>query len=279
MIEILLRHGADPLALDEDGRTAYQAAIETGHDEAARLLSERGGAQPVALNPETTLFVAIDGGDIQTAEKIIQKLEDLDLRDTRRQAFGMPLLSAAVFNGRPFLVEKLIEAGSNVNLRDREERMKMHDFGMPEHDYLKRFRDLGLTPLMYAAIANETRSCRLLTMAGADPDLLSWTGHSALMIAAGYGHMEILSILLKAGAKIDRRGVGQATALHEALEAGQTKAAILLLEAGANPTLKMSNGHDARGHSAVRRGRHASQLQEALDTALTWKGSKRRWKD
>lgn len=55
--------------------------------------------------------------------------------------------------------------------------------------------------------------------------------------SARYGHVEVVKRLLEAGAVVDRLNYRSETALHQALAAGKTGTAKLLLEAGANPNL------------------------------------------
>ena len=81
------------------------------------------------------------------------------------------------------LVRLLLERGADPNVRTREQP--------PEHRWLTRLGDLswvdftGQTPFLRAALAGDVTSMRLLVEYGADPNLATVAGTTALMAAAG----------------------------------------------------------------------------------------------
>src|SRR3954452_21034132 len=75
--------------------------------------------------------------------------------------------------------------------------------------------------------------------------LLGDTGVTPLMFAAGKGHLEVLSVLLEAGAEVDAAGDSKHTPLMLAACSGQTAAVRMLLAAGANPRAQNSTGDPA----------------------------------
>ena len=81
-------------------------------------------------------------------------------------------------------------------------------------------------------------------------------GRHALHVSVRYGHVEIVRLLLAAGAAVDARDADSWTALHFAAEAGDTELINILLSAGASVTasddyryaplhLAAREGHDA----------------------------------
>ena len=68
-----------------------------------------------------------------------------------------------------------------------------------------------------------------------DPDVICFAlGKTALQLAAGFGHVECVSLLLEAGAEKDVTDRHGATALHWAAIRGHLEVVQLLLEAGAD---------------------------------------------
>ena len=73
---------------------------------------------------------------------------------------------------------------------------------------------------------------RLLLEAGADKDAANTDGSTALFFAAQNGHLEVVRLLLEAGADKDAADTDGWTALHIAAQEGHLEVVRLLLEAG-----------------------------------------------
>ena len=67
-----------------------------------------------------------------------------------------------------------------------------------------------------------------------------------LTVAVFLGHTEMVEMLVGEGADVNQRNGDQGTALHSAAFVGRSKEAVLLLNAGADPTLKDANGQTAK---------------------------------
>jgi uncharacterized protein len=90
-----------------------------------------------------------------------------------------------------------------------------------------------MTELMDAVKGNQVARVRQLIQEGADVDELDDHQDAPLVMAAYQGHVEVLQLLLEAGA--DVKAVDpemRATALHAAAYAGRTDAARLLIQYG-----------------------------------------------
>ena len=75
-----------------------------------------------------------------------------------------------------------------------------------------------------------------------DPDLGNADGRTALMMASRGGHIDIVCLLLEAGASIDMKDVDWHTALMASSTTGQVEIVRLLLEAGAKKDLADKEG-------------------------------------
>lgn len=95
------------------------------------------------------------------------------------------------------------------------------------------------SPLMLAAIKGLTSVCEELIAKDADVNKPGWT---PLHYAATHGHLDVIRLLLKHHAYIDAQSPNGTTALMMAAHYGTPQAVQLLLEAGADATLKNKLG-------------------------------------
>lgn len=96
--------------------------------------------------------------------------------------------------------------------------------------------------LMLAALKGLSEICRQLIERGADVNKPGWT---ALHYAASNGHLAVMSLLLEHHAYIDAASPNGTTPLMMAARYGSFESAKLLLEAGADPSLKNELGLSA----------------------------------
>lgn len=98
------------------------------------------------------------------------------------------------------------------------------------------------SPLMIAALNGHEDLCRLLIAKGAAVNKTGWT---ALHYASTRGHLEIIRLLLDKYAYIDAESPNGTTPLMMAAFYGTPSAVKLLLESGADPSLKNIQGLSA----------------------------------
>ena len=110
----------------------------------------------------------------------------------------------------------------------------------------------GITPLTMAAQRGQVDAVRLLLDSGADPNQQRPHGPSPLFSAASFGHDRVVGLLLSRGTAVNARCAQDRTALMVA--AGQnatTRDSIArLLNAGADPNLRDSDGNSAKDEAA-----------------------------
>ena len=100
--------------------------------------------------------------------------------------------------------------------------------------------------LLVAAREGHLEIVRLLLEAGADKDAATTTdGATALLLAAFQGHLEVVRLLLEAGADKDSATTDGATALLVADREGHLEIVRLLLEAGADKDAATTDGATA----------------------------------
>ena len=113
--------------------------------------------------------------------------------------YGTSPLHVAVYEAVTSSVKSLISNGENLNIRD----------------------DVGNTPLIYAILAEEPKEeiiKLLITNPNINLDIKNDDAQSALHIATKYNHINIVKLLLDAGANINAVNDEGDTALHLALQ-------------------------------------------------------------
>jgi hypothetical protein len=123
-----------------------------------------------------------------------------------------------------------------------------------------------LTPLMAAAYPGHAELVTVLVRTGAVVNK-TMSGLTALMLAAQQGHTEIALALVQAGAKAHPAGPVDWTALLYAAANGHTTVVGALLDAGANPWIRNTLGHTALSFAMQRNHEEIIQRLRAYGDA------------
>ncbi len=124
---------------------------------------------------EEVFAACVTEGDRSACENFLRIGFSPDSRDER----GVPILSLAIRGRHRELVNLLLDRGANVNAVSH---------------------DRGNSPLMEAAVRGDLETVELLLGAGADLNLQSKNGQTALMLAVGEGFTGVARVLLDKGA-------------------------------------------------------------------------------
>lgn len=165
MVKLLLQRGnnADKDVRNAQGKTAYDVAVENGHE---RLYD--------ALSLGDKLCTAAKKGEVRTIQKLLEKGADLNGRDQH----GWSALHRASFKGRIDVVKVLVESGVEVDAKDEE----------------------GYTALHCAAEAGHADVTEFLVKKGADVEARTRKGVSALQITESLNYVGITRVLVNGGA-------------------------------------------------------------------------------
>ncbi len=148
-------------------------------------------------------------------------------------------------------VQSLLQRGFDVNTRDPKGLhglfLAVRDESVKTAAVLAEWPKVEIearnatdeSPLMLASLRGLTTTAQLLIDKGADVNKPGW---APLHYAATKGHLDIMNLLLEHHAYIDASSPNESTPLMMAALYGTPSAVKLLLEAGADPTIKNSLG-------------------------------------
>lgn len=144
------------------------------------------------------------------------------------------------------VVKVLLDKGAETNiLRTGKTSLRSGKYGT-EAGQVRNFSMGANTALMDAAVQGDTKTIKTLINNGADPNLKTRSGYTALLLAASVSRTTIsyenlrtdaIKVLLKNGANPNVRAEGF-TPLIRAIEEDDNEAFKALIESGANPDIK-----------------------------------------
>eukprot|EP01045_Picozoa_sp_COSAG04_P010097 COSAG04_NODE_608_length_12095_cov_54.626709_10_plen_499_part_00 len=255
----LLRLGADPNATDGwtalvaallqggaavdaagsmSGETALMRAAESGHCRSARLLLEAGADAALRRTAgrakgKTALELAEEAGKSEVVALLEAHLSPAEKAawETRKAEIEQVALDEQLWKaaeaGDAVAIERLAGEGASPGAREQDDGAL-----------------LGQRPAVYmAAQGGHTAAVEALLRLGADPNTTDSDGATALEAAvARRGHAEAVRALVEGGAAVDVVTRNGATVLMVATFFGNAEYARLLLEAGADATLRPTGG-------------------------------------
>lgn len=105
--------------------------------------------------------------------------------------------------------------------------------------------DNGMTPLMKAALKGRRDLAEELLALGADPSHVNDDDHHALWFACVHGDPALVSLLIAHGGNVDNQNVNGATCAIYAASTGKLEVLRLLVEAGADLGKETTGGYNA----------------------------------
>ena len=250
--ELLLGAGADVDAANDLGVTPLMLAGLNGSAPMVDLLLG-AGADPNAARPAggTALMMAARSGDATVLRRLIAAGADIDAATSS----GHTALMWAVAERHARAVTLLAEVGADVQARTAVHTPQARTI-VREATVLNRFEAVnpaglprdgdrdpprpegGFTPLLHAILAGDASIVRVLLPAGANVDDTGPDGVTGLMLALVKRHEETALLLLDAGADPSPAEAGFA-ALHLASATGSLAVAEALLARGADPDVRL----------------------------------------
>jgi ankyrin repeat protein len=245
----MLDAGANVNARSLDGKTALMYAARSDSTARVALLLERGADVAAADNDGyNSLMLAASNNHVDTMSLLLLS-PGVPVGWVNAQAHdGATALLAASEDGATAAVNALIAAGANVCLAMNSGATTLHLASNADTACLlwsAGARDTldndGYNTLVAAVRRNKPDVVEFLLQRGLDVNEMTddW---SPLMRAASHGHVEVIRVLLAAGALVNLQDDDGYTAL---LTVGQENEAMVvkeLLQAGANPRAASNDG-------------------------------------
>ena len=250
---VLLETGGGATTRSTNGFTPLLFAAQQGNVEIARLLLAAGAdvheSAPDGIGGDTNaralfkkdteasaLLVAIDSGHADMARFLVERGADPNHRGA-----GRAPLHAAVQREMPDVVRALLAAGADPNAR-LEKPLPLVSRRITQNNGLTP-TTVGSTPFLLAASFGDLEIMRILVAAGGDPLLTTNDNTTALMVAAGADYVE----------GQDKYGRRSYPAYYETIQRRALEATKLCLELGLDINAVNDSGQTAL-HGAVYMG-------------------------
>lgn len=191
IVETVLLHGAHVNTRGEQGRTPLIWSSSRGHSEIVTLLLDKG-ADLHLKNKDgvTALMCAALDGHLAVVEVLLARGARVDETDRN----GITALMAASYRGHVATVKFLIAKGAQVNAQDRKGETAL--IRAVKGEYIDRLEALPGSPTLIRAAGEDLdRTVRVLLAAGANPNLPSKDGQTALAHATARGKTDLLRLL------------------------------------------------------------------------------------
>ncbi|MFC0154821.1 ankyrin repeat domain-containing protein [Xanthomonas dyei] len=252
-LQVLLRHGVSPAGAG--GLTRLLSAC-VQHDAASRGLEQFAvelldrGADPFAPSAagDPPLSLAVRLGWLRLQQWLLEHGVDREARDSH----GMTALHLATALGRDASLKLLVKQGASpearaadgqtplgvalsIGRRDLADWLDWRIWSLPR-------RTLREADVPAAAMTGDTDAVRRLIDLGLPVDAVDAQGCTALLRAAGGGHLGVVAHLLGRGADPQRAANSGATPLSAAVSMRQTDIAAALLQAGAQIEHRLPGG-------------------------------------
>ena len=164
---------------------------------------------PPEIDEDQKLISASRDNDLRRVEELLQYPRNPNVKD----AEGKTPLHHSAENGHVEPMRLLLEAGATKNESDSTTG--------------------GKTPLLLAIGRGDAAA--LLLQVGADPDLATLEDEcTPLYLAAGLGYVEVVCLLLDAGARVDKAATDGVTPLIIAAQEGHAQVVLMLIQARAD---------------------------------------------
>jgi len=208
---LLLDHGADVQHRVENYGILVKVAMIPGSIKILQLLIDKGADPKKSAEDNFLLYNAALGGD--TA--IIALLLGYGLKASDTVSYGDYPLTSALNYRHSDAAKMLIDHGADVNSAGKNFQLNAFN---------------GLTPLMFAALSDDKSSFYYLLDRGANANLKSSMGFTALMLLqqSETDDPDMTLALIKHGAKVSEKAIDGTDAIYYAKRKGNAKSVEIL---------------------------------------------------
>jgi len=245
------------------GMTPLLFAIRDGNVNMMRLLLDRGAdINQSSGNHTTPLLIALLNGQVGIASELLARGADPNAADDHHRAALFAAIDLRNFNHEKYgdlptdgrdpvdLIKALLKKDANPNLKT--DTVPVH--GLMQFDASWVNFD-GETPFVLAALSGDIEVMQLLLENGADPNIATTQGSTALMAASGINwipgqtftrkeadYVQAVKLCLERGAPVNASNSLGLTAMHGAANRGWESVIQILADHGAKVDAKDNEG-------------------------------------
>ena len=226
--QVLCRARADVDKSTDDGETPLLIASQRGHAVVAQFLCRaRADIGKCKSDGVGPLFMASQAGHAEVAQLLCRSGADID---KHRSAGSTPLDIV----GMAEVAQILCQVRADIDNHEELALLRVARADIDKPSNYGGLYDMVATPLDAASCLGHAEIVQLLCRARADIDKRSTDGSTALHTASHFGHAEIVQLLCGARADIDKRKTDGVTRFFIAFHAGHQDVADLLFQARAD---------------------------------------------
>lgn len=228
----------------------------------ATLLKQHADVNVPMADGTTALHWAAQWGDLETARQLI----GAGANTNAANRYGATPLWVACTTSSAGMVTMLLEAGANPNATalqgepplvtasrvgsvDTVKALLVHG---AEVNAEETFRGQTALTAAVGSYHPHPEVAQILLDRGADVNVRSTAGHTALWFAARQGHLESVRVLVEGGAKVND---SDSSVLLTAINNGHSDIATFLLDSGADPNVPDRGGYTALHRAVLKRSR------------------------
>ncbi|XP_075072092.1 fibronectin type 3 and ankyrin repeat domains protein 1 isoform X2 [Mixophyes fleayi] len=172
LVELLVDHGADINQENGSGKNSLMLACFAGHLDVVEYLRKQGVSWDSRDKSGcTAMHWAADGGHLKVIQWMINDGCKVDVKDSGLH--WTPLMRVGAITGNTDVAECLVNAGAEVNAKDKD----------------------GKTPLMVATLNNHEDLVRFLIQRGADCSITNEYGISIAKMAKAFNRQNVVGVL------------------------------------------------------------------------------------
>jgi ankyrin repeat protein len=210
-------------ACSREYTTEMMNAAKDGNLQSVQAAAKRGADVNERSNKgKSPLMFAASENKVDVARWLIEQGADVNAADN----YGTTALIVAATSGHHEVVKLLLENGANAQVRDES----------------------GGAPLVNAVYFGHAKTVKLLLddlKQGETAALDKRDGEELLMLGAGLGHADIVSLMVEAGIDVNGRGLKRRTPLMAAAAFDRPEVIKVLLAKGADPAARDEDGYTA----------------------------------
>lgn len=248
LVKLLLNYGAKIDYVHSDGYTPLIAAVESNKIEMVQFFLNKGldinGKNGSENNP---LLAALhlnelDYNDYSIAQYLIDHGAEISFRDSHLETLFERAIKLDNFNAIKFLIKNGVAYDKSMLITNGElhygayfgDKSRVEKCLKMGDDINKPHGNEKQTPLHYAILGRQVEMIPWLIEKGADIEVKTDDGYTALALAVKEKQMRAVEVLIASGADVNTIIKGHMNMLAYAIDEGQVDIASILIDRGAD---------------------------------------------